>query len=154
MSEEVIRALAHIQIIIGATGQAWAAADRAGSVEDAAARRALLSECATEAKVAKQEADAAREALESLGGAPPPPLDLEVAIPLDQLDTPDTRALLIGLGALLPIAERIDAARGRSLPEPVGGSAGIDLAEDLAQLIARLELEIYGPSERVTGGRE
>jgi hypothetical protein len=75
-------------------------------------------------------------------------------IPFLLLDTPDVRELLSGLQSLLPVAERIDAARGRSLEAPVGGSLGCDLAEDLAQLIARLELELYGPSERVTGGRE
>lgn len=154
MSQEIARALAHLQVITRAAGNAWAAADRAGFVEDAAARGALIAECATEAKLALREADAARNALASMGATPPPPLDLATAIPLDQLDTEDTRALLVGLGALLPIAERIDAARGRSLPEPVGGSAGVDLAEDLAQMIARLELEIYGPAASVTGGRE
>ena len=75
-------------------------------------------------------------------------------IPLRQLDTPDTRTLLAGVEALLPIAERIDAARGRALDRPVAGSAGLDLAEELAQLAARLQLEIHGPGERVTGGRE
>lgn len=65
-----------------------------------------------------------------------------------------TRALAAGLRELMPLAERIDAARGRALPEVVGGSAGLDLAEDLAQMVARLELEAYGPAAAVTGGRE
>jgi len=75
-------------------------------------------------------------------------------IPFLKLDTPNVRELLAGLKALLPVAERVDAERGRSLPEVVGGSAGMDLAENLAQLIARLSLELYGPAQSVTGGRE
>lgn len=79
---------------------------------------------------------------------------LAYPIPFLKLDTPDVRELLAGLQVLLPVAERIDASRGRSLDEPVGGSAGCDIAEDLAQLIARLELELWGPGAGVTGGRE
>ena len=82
------------------------------------------------------------------------PVDLSGAVPFHLLDTPDVRALAAGLRELLPIAERIDAARGRALAEVVGGSAGLDLAEDLAQMVARLELEAFGPAASVTGGRE
>jgi hypothetical protein len=75
-------------------------------------------------------------------------------IPFHALDTPDVRQLLAGLEALLPIAERVDAARGRAGAEVVGGSAGFDLAEDLVQLIARISLEVHGPGAAVTGARE
>lgn len=75
-------------------------------------------------------------------------------IPLHQLDTPDARALLAGIEELLPIAERIDAARGRALERPVAGARGLDLAEALNQLRHRLRLEIHGPGAAITGGRE
>lgn len=104
--------------------------------------------------------DAARRAAEELTkvcaalAVDRAPVDLSGAVPFHQLDTPDVRALAAGLRELLPLAERIDAARGRALAEVVGGSAGLDLAEDLAQMVARLELEAYGPAASVTGGRE
>lgn len=108
-----------------------------------------------EARKAGDETQAALKTVLDRGGKvdtlPEPQDDLSV---LFVLDSPNSRTLLDGLKSLLPIAERVDAERGRSLPEVVGGSAGVDLAEDLAQLIARLELELYGPSDRVTGGRE
>lgn len=75
-------------------------------------------------------------------------------IPFHALDTPDVRQLLAGLEALLPVAERVDAARGRAGEVVIGGSAGLDLAEDMAQLIARISLEVHGPGEAVTGARE
>ena len=73
-------------------------------------------------------------------------------IPLDKLDTPDVRALRDGLRALLPIAERVDASRGRALPPsmdvPPGASRGHDVADSLAMFVARLDMEIKGPVGR------
>jgi len=63
-------------------------------------------------------------------------------------------ALLEALRAALPRAEDLDTVRGDVLPEPVNGLRGLVWGEELCQMIARLELELYGPSERVTGGRE
>lgn len=63
-------------------------------------------------------------------------------------------ALLEALRAALPRAEDLDTVRGDVLAEPVNGLRGLVWGEELCQLIARLELELYGPSERVTGGRE
>lgn len=63
-------------------------------------------------------------------------------------------ALLQALRAALPAAEALDAARGDVLPAPVLGSRGLVWGEDLVQMIARLELELHGPSAAVTGARE
>ena len=126
---------------------------RACVAADGFRRLGREEERTAQASVATEEIRAVVAALQAAGvtlrDAPAPD-----PIPLRQLDTPDTRTLLAGVEALLPIAERIDAARGRALDRPVAGSAGLDLAEELAQLAARLQLEIHGPGERVTGGRE
>ncbi len=104
---------------------------------------------------ATDEARAVVAALQAAGARDPAKASITPApIPLHHLNTPDVRALLAGLEALLPVAERIDAARGRTLERVVAGPAGLDLAEALSQLIARLQLEIHGPSDRLTGGRE
>ena len=67
-------------------------------------------------------------------------------IPLDRLNTPDVRALLDGLRGLVPLADRIDEARGRSLDEAFPGDVkGLDLADALHSLVLRLEGEVCGP---------
>jgi len=62
--------------------------------------------------------------------------------------------LMATLGArrlALPVAERIDRARGRALPPnfPLaeGETAGCDLAETLGYVALRLETEIHGPAD-------
>lgn len=57
---------------------------------------------------------------------------------------PDMSELRQLLGQALSVAERIDESRGRSYPEPVGGSCGWDLAEEVNQLLARVELDSGG----------
>ena len=57
---------------------------------------------------------------------------------------PDFTELRGRLGQALDIAERIDQARGRSYPEKIGGSCGWDLAEEVSQLLARVELAAEG----------
>jgi hypothetical protein len=57
---------------------------------------------------------------------------------------PDLESLRTLLGQALTVAERIDEARGRSYPEPVGGSCGWDFAEEVNQLLARVELDSGG----------
>jgi hypothetical protein len=57
---------------------------------------------------------------------------------------PDLETLRTLLGQALTVAERIDEARGRSYPEPVGGSCGWDFAEEVNQLLARVQLEGAG----------
>jgi hypothetical protein len=57
---------------------------------------------------------------------------------------PDITNLRALLGQALTLAERIDEARGRSYPEPVGGSCGWDLAEEVNQLLARVEIDGVG----------
>jgi hypothetical protein len=88
-----------------------------------------------------------------LAAAPP---DIEVAdtpaaaIPLEQLDTPDTRHLLSLLEKAQEVAERIDAARGRSLGENIellpGESKGTDLAEAISEIALRVRTEVHGPA--------
>ena len=86
--------------------------------------------------------------LEALGADFPATPQSE-PIPLHLLDTPDTRELLERLQAALPVAERIDAARGRSLNEAFPGDAkGLDLGDALAALIARMTTEVHGAKGR------
>ena len=95
--------------------------------------------------------DAARSAVGALQqlGATFPNMPAPVPIPLHLLDTPDTRELLERLQAALPIAERIDAARGRSLDEAFPGDAkGLDLGDAVAALIARMTTEVHGARGR------
>lgn len=94
------------------------------------------------------------EGLLRAAGATRPDAPAPQPIPLHQLDTPDARALLAGLEELLPIAERVDARRGRTIRRKNGQAEGGDVAAYLNQLRHRLMLEIHGPGERVTGGRE
>ena len=69
-------------------------------------------------------------------------------IPLHLLDTPDTRRLLELLTEAQEVAERVDAARGRSLPEDTpllpGESRGIDLAETISEIALRVRIEVQG----------
>jgi hypothetical protein len=73
-------------------------------------------------------------------------------VPLDLLDTPDTRHLLYLLEKAQEVAERIDAVRGRSLGEDVpllpGESAGTDLAESISEIALRVRTEVHGPKGR------
>lgn len=75
-------------------------------------------------------------------------------VDINQLDTPDTRALLAALENAQEIAERVDAARGRTVgndfPLQPAESAGTDLAESIALLVLRLRNEVggaYSPHE-------
>ena len=63
-------------------------------------------------------------------------------------------ALLDALRTAHQLAEVLDAKRGDVLPEPIGGSAGLVWGDRLIQAVCGLELELYGPSEAVTKGRE
>lgn len=114
---------------------------------------------------AKNALDATGMALEALQGAgarlpdrkgsrPRPEPNPLAEMARAERSRPEALALLDALRTAFASAEALDLARGRSLEAPIAGSAGCDLAEDLAQLIARLELELYGPAQSVTGGRE
>lgn len=63
-------------------------------------------------------------------------------------------ALLDALRAALPLAEALDEKRGDVLAEPVAGYRGLEWGERLLQAVCGLELELYGPGEAVTKGRE
>ena len=142
---ELDRLQTHAIAAMRAGSRAWHAARSAHSLEGEA-----LSNEATE------NARAIVRGLQALGAceSDQAAAALSHPIPFHALDTPDVRDLLTGLERLLPVAERVDAARGRAGESVIGGSAGFDVAEDLAQMIARLSLEVFGPSEAVTKGRE
>lgn len=103
---------------------------------------------------AKKEADRAKESAgNALGmlqreGARPAALPAPKDIPLELLDTPENRELLAALDAVVALAEKVDAQRGRSLPEAArlhpDDTRGIDLAEDLNQIRARVYMEVHG----------
>ena len=63
-------------------------------------------------------------------------------------------ALLDALRHAHQLAEALDAKRGDVLDEPIGGSAGLVWGDRLVQAVCGLELELFGPSEAVTKGRE
>ena len=63
-------------------------------------------------------------------------------------------ALLDALRHALPLAEALDAKRGDVLDMPVNGSAGLVWGDRLVQAVCGLELELFGPAQTVTGGRE
>lgn len=104
-------------------------------------------------RAALRGVEALGDRLRSLGAVsvkskPWPTLDLL------QLDTPDTRELLAGLEALVPVAERIDRARGRVVALRSGKTFPGDLGAQLGQLKSRVALEVRGPGGGVTGGLE
>ena len=144
-SEELDRLQTHAIAAMRAGSRAWHAAREAGSLDGEAL-----------AKEARESARAIVGGLQALGAHEDKQAAAALShpIPFHALDTPDVRQLLAGLEALLPVAERVDASRGRAGESVIGGSAGFDVAEDLAQMIARLSLEIHGPALTVTGGRE
>lgn len=132
------------------------AALRAAQQAELMARRAGAGTVEALADEAAENARAIVGSLQALGAHEDKQAAAALAhpIPFHALDTPEVRQLLAGLEALLPVAERVDVSRGRAGESVIGGSAGFDVAEDLAQLIARLSLEIHGPASTVTGGRE
>jgi len=103
------------------------------------------------AKAAATEAGAALRLLNGLG-ARPAAVPEGSPVPLHLLDTPDARELLALLRQAVPVAERLDQARGRALPPTFplaeGETAGCDLAETLGYVALRLETEIFGPADR------
>jgi hypothetical protein len=68
------------------------------------------------------------------------------------LDTPDARELLALLEKAQEVAERVDASRGRALPETIpllpGESRGTDLAESISELALRVRTEVHGAKGR------
>jgi hypothetical protein len=84
------------------------------------------------------------------------PLDTNPLADLAKIENSRTEALAL-LDALRhahALAEALDAKRGDVLDTPVGGSAGMVWGDRLIQAVCGLELELYGPSEIVTGGLE
>ncbi len=72
--------------------------------------------------------------------------------PLTSLNTPDTRELLALLTQAQAVAERVDTARGRALPEGTpllpGESLGTDQAESVSALALRVRREVEGAKGR------
>lgn len=126
--------------------------DHADELARAAGMNATVSASDAEA-LAKRASEKAREALQILGelGHRPEraPAPLRVARnPLAELaaverSRPEALALLDALKTARARAEALDEAHG-----------GSDWEDDLGELIARVELSIFGPSDRVTGRRE
>jgi hypothetical protein len=115
--------------------------------------------CAEDAREAEGHARETAESIRAALGvltAPDtgelPPAPTRDAIPLALLDTPDTRELLSLLTRAQAVAERVDAARGRCLPESVplapGESRGTDLAEAVSLIALRVAVEVHGPPGR------
>ena len=78
------------------------------------------------------------------------PLDLSALAALDNLDTPEARALLDALENVMVLAEIVDKQqqRGHTLPESIetapSETRGTDFAKSVGKLILRLRSEVYG----------
>lgn len=112
---------------------------------------ALLGEAQNELRRTAAGLSSACEAqgvTSAIGGTP----DLSSLSALAVLDTSDARELLHVLEMAQEIAERVDAQRGRSLPDgfPLvpGESQGSDLADSIANLCFRLRGEVSPPKGR------
>lgn len=109
---------------------------------------------------AGKDAGQALAILKQLGGTvadgrkPAPPVNPLAELSRLERSRTEALALLEALRAALPAAEALDEARGDVLPAPVLGSRGLVWSEDLVQMVARLELELFGPAGSVTGSRE
>jgi len=86
------------------------------------------------------------------GGCGAPGMSRVAPIPLEFLDTSETRRLLYLLEQAQEVAERIDAQRGRSLGQEIellpGESRGTDLAESISEIALRMRTEVHGPRGR------
>jgi len=104
------------------------------------------------AGIAAQEVGHALARLLELGAQRPDATAPAEPIPLLALDTPDTRELLALLERAQAVAERVDAARGLSLPAdvplPQGQSRGTDIAETISEIALRMRTEVHGPKGR------
>lgn len=71
---------------------------------------------------------------------------------LARLDSPEARELHRRLTDLMPLAEAVDAGRGRTMGEDYepmpGESRGTDIAETLSLMVLRLKNETQGPRGR------
>lgn len=151
---------AQVQLAQDGAGMALLLTRRILMATDEQARTELAQQAAQEAQGATV---AAREALDSLqeagaqlpsrGASRPAPSPLAELARVER-SRGEALALLDALRGALPAAEALDGVRGDVLNTPVNGLRGTVWGEDLSQMIARLEIELYGPSERVTGGRE
>lgn len=104
----------------------------------------------TKAMNATNAAKIALDLLQEEGARPDTiPLPPTIGVPLDKLDTPANRALLAALESVVQLAEKVDAERGLSVDEAdrlgPNDTLGIDLAEQINQIRARVSLEIHGP---------
>ena len=120
-----------------------------------------LQDAETMALAAGQDAAEALVLLRSLGVLPsqaarPRPKEGNPLAELARVENSrsEALALLDALKAAHQLAEALDAKRGDVLDEPIGGSAGLVWGDRLVQAVCGLELELFGPSEAVTKGRE
>jgi len=125
-----------------------AAANAWGLTDDPDARATI--------EIARDSAySAARLAVKAGAKSPGPPPTEESRFSLRalaSLDSPEARELHRRLAELLPLAERVDDSRGRTMgpeyePQP-GESRGTDVAETLSLLVLRLRNETIGPAGR------
>lgn len=133
-----VRAAFHLQRAQHAIGRCWSACLRAGHTD--------LADLANEVLHIQN-----RVAVLLPPPAPIPASDN--AFDLSELAAveaarPELERLVAVLTEALAVAEQIDAVRGRSFDEVIGGSAGWDIAEDVSQLRARVQLDLYGPGKR------
>ena len=112
------------------------------------------------ATLAGKESAAALALLRGLGATTPTQRAMRAASnPLAELarvenSRSEALALLDALRHALQLAEALDVKRGDALDEPVGGYRGLVWGDRVLQAVCGLELELYGPSEAVTKGRE
>lgn len=71
-------------------------------------------------------------------------------VPFHALAPKELQDLEERLKAAAPLADAVDALRGRT----GGDGLGADLGEQLRELLYRVQIDLYGPGDSVTGGRE
>ena len=150
---------AQVQEAQDSAGFAWQLSQRFHHATTDEARSELVTKASAEAKKATHAAREALETLQNAGAVLADRVAKPASNPLAELarvenSRSEALALLDALRHALTLAEALDAKRGDVLPEPVGGYRGLVWGEDLVQLKSKLELELFGPSEMVTGSRE
>ena len=150
---------AQVQEAQDSAGFAWQLSQRFHHASSDEARSELVTKASAEAKKATHAAREALETLQNAGAVLADRVAKPASNPLAELSRVENSrsealALLDALRHALALAEALDAKRGDVLDEPVGGYRGLVWGDRLIQAVCGLELELYGPSEAVTKGRE
>lgn len=141
---------AQVQEAQDAAGFAWQLSQRYFHATTDDARSELVTKAGQEARKALDASRDALEALQDAGAVLADRVAKPASNPLAELarvenSRGEALALLDALCHALPLADALDQKRG---------DTGGDWEERIAELQSALKLELFGPGDRVTGGRE